>query len=191
MLGDFLLVSAFAKDVRLPAGDWIDFWSGKRVTGPATLPVEITPTRGGALWVKSGAIIPTWSASDHVERGWSPEVGLLVYPAARSSFTLHEDDGQSLGYRKGQFARTLLSCETAGKTVTLTLGGREGSFAGMPATRNFTATIHLPARPQTVTLDGAAVADYQWSQADSTAIVKIPACGKTPRGLTITCRSGD
>jgi hypothetical protein len=35
------------------------------------------------------------------------------------------------------------------------------------------------------TLDGAAVADYQWSQADSTAIVKIPACGKTPRGLTI------
>jgi len=25
----------------------------------------------------------------------------------------------------------------------------------------------------------------------TTAIVKIPACGKTPRGLTITCRSGD
>lgn len=25
MLGDFLLVSAFSKDVRLPAGDWIDF----------------------------------------------------------------------------------------------------------------------------------------------------------------------
>ena len=34
MLGEFLLVSAFSKDVRLPAGDWIDFWSGKRTTGP-------------------------------------------------------------------------------------------------------------------------------------------------------------
>jgi alpha-glucosidase len=189
MLGEFLLVSAFSKDVRLPAGDWIDFWNGKRTTGPGTLPVEITPTRGGALLVKSGAIIPTWPAGDHVEKGWSPEVGLLVYPAARSSFTLHEDDGHSLGYRKGQFTRTILSCETAEKTVTLTLGGREGSFAGMPATRDFTATIHLPNQPQTVTLDGSAVADYQWSQPDSTAIIKIPACGETPRVLTIICRS--
>ena len=40
MLGDFLLVSAFSKEVRLPEGDWIDFWSGKRTSGPATLPVR-------------------------------------------------------------------------------------------------------------------------------------------------------
>ena len=191
MLGDFLLVSAFSKDVRLPPGDWIDFWSGKRTTGPATLPVEITPRSGGALLVKSGAIVPTWPVCDHVEKGWSPEVGLLVYPAASSSFRLYEDDGRSLGYRKGQFASTLLSCEMAGKTVKLTIGGREGSFAGMPATRDFTATIHLPARPQTVTLDGAKVTDYHWSQADSTAIVKFPACGKTPRVLTVICRGRD
>jgi alpha-glucosidase (family GH31 glycosyl hydrolase) len=185
MLGDFLLVSAFTKDIRLPEGTWIDYWSGKRTVGPATLPVEITPTRGGALMVKSGAIIPTWPACDHVEKGWSPEVGLLVYPAARSTFTLYEDDGQSLGYRKGQFARTLLTCESAGKTVKLTVGGREGSYAGMPATRDFTATIHLPAHPKTVTLDGAAVTDYQWNETASTATIKIPACGKAPRVLTL------
>ena len=58
--------------------------------------------------------------------------------------------------------------------------------------RNATrATIHLPNQPQTVTLDGSAVADYQWSQPDSTAIIKIPACGETPRVLTIICRSRD
>ena len=185
MLGDFLLVSAFAKEVRVPRGEWIDFWSGKRTSGPATLPVEISTTRGGALMVKSGAIIPTWPPCDHLEKGWSPEVGLLVYPAARSSFTLYEDDGQSLAYRKGQFARTLLICETAGKTVKLTIGVREGSYAGMPAARDFTASIHLPARPQTVKLDAAPVADYQWDAAASTATIKIPACGKTPRVLTI------
>jgi len=183
MLGDFLLVSAFSKEVRLPEGLWIDFWSGKRTNGPATLPVQVTDTRGGALMVKSGAMIPTWPPCDHVEKGWSPEVGLLVYPAARSTFTLYEDDGQSLGYRKGEFARTPLTCETAGKTVKLTIGGREGSFAGMPATRDFIATIHLPVRPQTVTLDGAAVADYRWSEAASAATVKVPACGKAPRVL--------
>jgi alpha-glucosidase (family GH31 glycosyl hydrolase) len=183
MLGDSLLVSAFSKEVRLPKGTWIDFWSGKRLDGPATVPVKITPTRGGALLVKSGAIIPTWPACDHVEKGWSPEVGLLVYPAAASAFTLYEDDGESLAYRKGKFARTRLSCDTTGKTVKLTIGGREGNYAGIPATRDFTATIHLPARPQTVTLDGVAVADWQWSDTASAATIKIPACGKAPRIL--------
>jgi len=185
MLGDFLLVSAFAKQVRLPPGEWIDFWSGKRTRGPATLPVEITPTRGGALMVQSGAILPTWPPCDHVEKGWSPEVGLLVYPAARSTFTLYEDDGSSLGYRQGRFARTRLTCETAGKTVKLTVGGREGRFDGMPDTRQVTATVHLPARPKNVTLDGAAVKDWTWDQAASTATVPIPACGPSPRVLTL------
>lgn len=185
MLGDFLLVSAYVKEVRLPKGDWIDFWSGKRLEGPATTAVQITPTRGGALWVKSGAIIPTWPACDHVEKGWSPEVGLLVYPAARSSFTLYEDDGESLGYRKGQFARTVLTCETSGRSVRLSIGGRQGAYAGMPATRQFTATIHLPARPKTVALDGTAVTDFEWNEARSAATVKIPECGKAPRVLTL------
>ncbi len=183
MLGDFLLVSAFSKEVRLPKGAWIDFWSGKRLDGPATVPVQITPTQGGALLVKSGAIIPTWPPCDHVGKGWSPEVGLLVYPAASSAFTLYEDDGASLAYRKGKFARTRLTCETTGKTTKLTIGGREGSYAGMPATRDFTATIHLPARPKTVTLDAVAVTDWQWSDETSVATIKIPACGNGPRVL--------
>lgn len=185
MLGDSLLVSAYVKEVRLPKGDWIDFWSGKRLAGPATIPVQVTRTRGGALLVKSGAIIPTWPACDHVEKGWSPEVGLLVYPAARSSFTLYEDDGESLGYRKGQFARTLLTCETSGRSVRLSIGGRQGAYVGMPATRQFTATIHLPGRPKTVALDGAAVTDFEWNEARSAATVRIPECGTTPRVLSL------
>ena len=111
------------------------------------------------------------------------EVGLLVYPAANSAFTLYEDDGESLAYRKGKFARTRLSCETTGKIVKLTIGGREGDYAGMPATRDFTATIHLPARPQNVTLDGVAVTDWQWSDTASAATIKILACGKVPKVL--------
>jgi len=184
MLGDFFLVSVFSKEVRLPKGAWFDFWSGKRIEGPATLPVEVTPARGGALLVKSGAIIPTWPVRDHVEKGWSPEVGLLVYPATHSTFTLYEDDGASLGYRKGQSARTLLTCATIGCAVKLTIGGRQGSYAGMPAARNFTVTIHLSARPKTVTLDGVAVADYRWEEKASTATVKIPACAAAARILT-------
>jgi alpha-glucosidase len=185
MLGDFLLVSAFSKEVQLPEGVWIDFWSGKQIKGPATIPVEAGAGHGGALLVKGGAIIPTWPAMDHVSKGWSPEVGLLVYPAAGGAFTLYEDDGESLGYRKGEFARTRLACEAGGNAVKLTIGGREGSYAGMPATRDFTATIHLPARPGTVTLDGTVVKDCEWNGAISAVVVKIPGCGKGAR--TVVC----
>ena len=185
MLGDFLLVSAYTKRIRLPAGTWTDFWTGERFDGPAALPVKITPEHGGALLVKSGAIIPTWPPLSHVEKGWSSEVGLLVYPAASSAFTLYEDDGTSLGYRTGEFAQTRLACETSGRTVKLTVGARQGKFAGMPASREFTASVRLPARPQAVTLDGAAVTGFGWDEAAKGATVTIPGCGAKARVLTL------
>ena len=58
MLCDFLLVTAYAKQLRLPAGNWTDFWSGERFEGPAAMPVKTTGEHGGALLVKSGAMIP-------------------------------------------------------------------------------------------------------------------------------------
>ena len=118
-------------------------------------------------------------------KGWSPDVALLVYPAPSSDYTLYEDDGESLAYRKGAFALTHLTCETVAKTVKLKIGGRRGGYADMPATRNFTATIYLPARPHTVTRDSKPVTDYQWSDAACAATIKIPACGKTPTVVTL------
>ncbi len=185
MLGDFLLVSAYSKQVRLPPGEWIDFWSGKRTSGPATLPVEVAASRGGAVMVKSGAILPTWPPCDHVDKGCSPRVALLVFPSAQSGFTLYEDDGESLGYRKGEFARTALSCKTEGRTITLVIGPRDGKYAGMPATREFTATVYLPHRPKTVKLDGAPLVDCPWDETASTLTVEIPGCGAEPRVVTI------
>lgn len=186
MLGDFLLVSVFTKTVRLPAGKWIDFWSGFQANGPANLPVNLTPTRGGALLVKAGAIIPTWPPCNHIDKGWSPEVGLLVYPTAESSsFTLYEDDGNSLDCRNDRFAQTLLACETVEQGAKLTIGGRPGSYSGMPETRSFTASIHLPTRPESLTLDGTAVTDSTWDAATGVAEARIPACGNAPRILLL------
>jgi alpha-glucosidase (family GH31 glycosyl hydrolase) len=185
MLGDFLLVSAYAKQLRLPPGVWTDFWTGQRVQGPSVLPVKVGDGHGGALLVKEGAILPTWPVQTHVEKGWSPDVGLLVYPAAQSAFTLYEDDGVSLGYRTGAAARTRITCATAGRRVTLTIGAREGSFAGMPPTRTFTASIHVEAKPQAVALDGVAIADVGWDAVAKVATVTIPACGDRARSLTL------
>ena len=185
MLGDFLLVSAFSKEVRLPEGDWIDFWSGKRTTGPATLPVEITPTRGGALLVKSGAIIPTWPACDHVEKGWSPEVGLLVYPAAQQQLHAVRRRRPQPRLPQGRVrphAPDLRNGRTDRHADHRRPGRQLCRHAGHARLHG---PIHLPARPQTVTLDGVAVTDFNGTKRASTAIVKIPACGAAPRTLKI------
>ena len=60
MLGDNLLVSAFAPTVSVPPGVWHDWRTGQTVTGPAELPVKKTADWGGARYARGGAIIPTW-----------------------------------------------------------------------------------------------------------------------------------
>lgn len=183
MLGDFLLVSAYTRTVQLPPGRWTDFWTGEAMEGPAVRPVKVTAEHGGALLVKAGAIIPAWPFQSHVTKGWNETVGLLVYPDAPGAFTLYEDDGVSLGYRSGQCARTRLTCGRDGGKITLTVGGREGRYAGMPAARDFTATLHLAAQPRKVTLDGAPVTDAVWDAVARTLTASMPACGAKPRVL--------
>ncbi len=62
MLGPDLLVapmyqSGTHRSVYLPAGVWIDYWTGWPVTGPATLEVE-APLDRMPLYVREGAVIP-------------------------------------------------------------------------------------------------------------------------------------
>ena len=54
----------------------------------------------------------------------------------------------------------------------------------MPATQDFTASVHLPSRPRSVALDGTAVTDFTWDEPAKLAAVKIPACGAQPRVVT-------
>ena len=81
MLGDNLLVSAFSPTVSVPPGVWHDWRTGQTVTGPAELPVKKTADWGGALYVRGGAIIPTWPVKRHVERGFNGEVAFEVWPS--------------------------------------------------------------------------------------------------------------
>ena len=63
MFGPDLLVApvyteaATERDVYLPAGEWADFWTGERVSGPTTItravPLDVIP-----LYVRRGALIP-------------------------------------------------------------------------------------------------------------------------------------
>lgn len=63
------------REVLLPAGDWIETWSGRRVTGGREV-VVAAPLQRIPVWVRAGAIVVTYPAA-HVARGLgdTPESG--------------------------------------------------------------------------------------------------------------------
>ena len=141
-LGDSLIVGVFAEDVTIPPGVWHEWRTGATVTGPCKVPVEITPRWGGALYVKGGAIIPTWPVRQYLEKGWNEEVVFEVWPSADGRAELYEDDGISLGYRKGEYALTPLSIEKTADGAKFTVGTRKGAFNGMPESRRMRLKVH-------------------------------------------------
>ena len=62
MFGPDLLVAPVVDEntrrpVYLPAGDWIDYWTGAAVKGGQTVVVDV-PVDKIAVWVRAGAVIP-------------------------------------------------------------------------------------------------------------------------------------
>jgi alpha-D-xyloside xylohydrolase len=83
-----------------------------------------------------------------ISKGWNADVEFHVWPGADSENHLYEDDGRTLEYRKGKYAKTPLSL----KGNILKIGKRTGSYSGMPATRNVKVVVHEGANTRIVDL---------------------------------------
>jgi len=178
MLGRELLVGAFSNEVYLPAGRWFDFWTGEMHQGGKRLTYDPPEDRGGALFVRAGAIVPILAeAPDYVGQRPENQIELDVYPAADAAFELYEDDGVGYGYEKGQFALTHFRLSSGRDEWRLEIGRREGEYEGMPPSREYRLTIHVERRPSAVRLDGREV-EYLWDQAKRVVRVQTPASGQ-------------
>ncbi len=166
MLGDALLVTAFTDELKLPEGEWLDYWTGKRLTGPAALPASFPENRGGCLLLKPGAIIPTWPVRPFVKNGYSDEIGIIANPSeTESSFVLYEDEGNSLDYRDGQFCTTILKCREG----SLEIGVIEGAFPQKPDKRSISLELHLKKCPGMLSIDGLPV-NFDWQDGVATYV---------------------
>ncbi len=155
MLGDFLLSAVYTDTLYLPEGKWIDYWTGNVYQGPVNMKIEYPKDCGGALFVKSGAILPMWPPTDHV-RGKQFETILLdIYPGGDSQFTLYEDDGISLDYTKGCAATTKITCQENNSEIRIELYPRKGTYTNMPKNRNYELALHIP-KPKSIHVDQTA-----------------------------------
>lgn len=92
----------------IPEGIWFDFFNGRKYRGNQccklyrgiyTIPVL----------VKAGGIIPM---SDNINNTENPKnITVQIFPGANNSFTLYEDDGTTMNYENGEYAKTVLELQ--------------------------------------------------------------------------------
>lgn len=130
LLGADLLVcpvyqpGATKRMVYLPAGEWVDFWTGSRFEGAQHI-VADAPLEQMPLFVRAGAIIPMEHAVNHTGERDGKELFLHVYVGSDGgaddgaggrhgrhgdgSLELYEDAGEGFGYLHGESALTTMT----------------------------------------------------------------------------------
>jgi len=184
MLGDALLVAAFTDRVRLPAGRWIDYWSGTQYDGPCDLACAVPADRGGPLFVRAGAIIPQWPEMDYVGQRPLDRLILHVYPHGKSAFTLYEDDGVSLAYLDGEVAVTEIRATVNAGEITVSIGPRVGKYQDMPERRTIELWLFID-RPTAVWIDGAPFTDWQYREKERALCLELASEAAEVRVVTV------
>lgn len=132
-------------EVYLPEGsEWVDFWSNEPVQGGQEIsrdcPISLMP-----LYVKAGSILPLGPKVLYAdEQAWDT-LDICIYPGADGDFTLYEDEFDNYNYEQGCFSTIRFHWDDEKRA--LTIGKREGTFAGMLQKRRFRLTLMAPGKP--------------------------------------------
>jgi len=151
---------ARSRDVYLPAGtNWYDFWTGKPFDG-GQLITSSAPYDAIPIFVRAGSIVPLGPELQYTAEKPADPISLYVYQGADGDFSLYEDDGLTNAWEKGGFA--LIDLHWNDQSKVLTIGKRQGSFAGMLPHRTFKIFFINPDKPtdpypQTVYYTGDAI----------------------------------
>lgn len=136
MFGPAFLVSpvwqqdAAERDVYLPAAPtWYDFWTGEKITGgqerQVNAPLDTLP-----LFIRAGSIVPLGPEVEYADQEPASPIELRIYAGADGEFNLYQDAGDGYGYESGAYS--LIPIRWSDTEHKLFIGGREGSFSGMP-----------------------------------------------------------
>jgi len=162
-------------DIYLPAGAWVDYHTNQwfHSTGQTftAQPEYINNIFRLPTFARAGAIIPKMYVDSNTmnilgmrsDGSTHNELIARVYASSTpSSFTLYEDDGQTVAYQGGAFSTTplaqQLSSTAAATTETVTIGATSGTYAGAPTSRNNVVELVAEnAQANSVTLNGASL----------------------------------
>lgn len=148
LLGPDLMVGIFNKSIYFPEGQWKDYWTGEVVDGSQEKSVSWPVDRGGALYVRSGAIIPFGPLMQY--RGEKPmdEITLYIFPDKKETIlNFYEDDGLSFEYEQGKYSTTRIAAKSTMDGSMIQIDAPKGNFEGMVNNRTWNITMHANSKP--------------------------------------------
>lgn len=147
-------------EVRLPAGDWYDYWTGQRVAAKSRLALH-PKLDELPVYVRAGAIIPQQAVVQHVEEIPQGPLELKVYPGPDCRGSLYADDGNSFAYQHGAFFRAQFSCAANADSVKVNLASADGTY--VPWWKDVRVTVFgAPQKPSQVLLNGQPCNQWQF-----------------------------
>lgn len=143
MLGKYLLVAAFIeKDIYLPKGTWIDMFTNEQFEGGRWIEYNVPKGRGGALFVKKGAILCRSYGINSIPDEPFEKYTLEIYPSdIAHDFILYEDDGISLEYKNGARSETYITAVKKDESIYISISPRDGDFIGKRDTVSYEVRV--------------------------------------------------
>ena len=168
-----------ARDVYMPAGGWIDLFTGERYDEAGTYRVY-NGIGTSPVFARVGAIIPAVKVVSPIPGADFPELSLNLFTGGDGSYTLYEDDGETLSYQADKVRRTAFT-HTAGETGgKLEIAAATGDFTTDYTSRTYTIRLHTADAITAVKLDGRVVGVTKRAQ-DADAF-PLAECGAAPDG---------
>ena len=148
MFGPSILVAPIATDgfrsrwVYLPAGQWIEHVTGQLIQGPTVLTNAPAPLTDMPLYYLQDSIIPLGPIMPSTALDDGSVRSLRVYCDTQVQYWLYDDDGFSNDYLTNSFATTALAAARTGSIVTISIGGAQGYYTGMPIQRQWGVELY-------------------------------------------------
>lgn len=167
MFGDWLLAAPVTeryqttKWIYLPAGEWIDYFTGIAYTGGQYIPYSVNGESWTdiPLFIKEGAIIPTQKVLDYTGAEEISDIGVDIFASGNAtSFNFYDDDGETYDYEDGEYFKQVITAQDLGSSgIQVTLEDNTGSYYSSVA--YFTLKLHGKAASN-VTVNGSPAASY-------------------------------
>ena len=159
-----------------PEGKWWDVTRSRLVNGGQAF-YSIYTLDEFPVFYRAGSVIPFYPVRRTVVND-PGEIILKVVPGASGSGKFYEDKGDNQDYKGDAWTMTTFVQNRSESSVTLTIGGRQGSFEGMPTERTW--TVQFLGTPSTFVQEGITVngnpvesSDVTYDEATGTLTVTV------------------
>ena len=166
-------------DVWLPEGRYTDIFTGRIYNGNRKIRMYRDLSSIPVL-AKEGAIIPL-AMNDRANDWKNPEELEILIFRGNGSFSLYEDDGETMNYKSGAFAETLLNVREDGRNVSFTVNPAKGDASVIPAKRKYKLSFRdiTAAEKISVSVNGEK-ADFAVTAENGTVVITCEAaCSDT------------